>query len=78
MHDASAAAMERWLALLERDAATARANGELPAGSRPADIAFELNALASATNNAFQLHRDPAVFGRARRLMRKVLAKPLA
>jgi hypothetical protein len=47
--------------------------GDLPADAGPADVAFELNALAAAASYGFQLWRDPEVFARARRSMRRVL-----
>jgi AcrR family transcriptional regulator len=73
LRDATAATMKRWLAALEREAAIAIEAGDLPADADPADIAFELNALAAAASYGFQLWRDPEVFARARRSMRGVL-----
>ncbi len=73
LRDAVAGVMKRWLGALEREAAVALDAGELPAGTEPADIAFELNALAAAASYGFQLTRDPAVFGQARRSMRRAL-----
>jgi AcrR family transcriptional regulator len=73
LRDAVAEVMKRWLGVLEREAAVARDEGDLPAGSDPADIAFQLNALAAAASYGFQLWRDPEVFARARRSMRAVL-----
>ena len=75
MRDAVAATMKRWLGALEREAATAIEAGELPADADPADVAFELNALAAAASYGFQLWRDPEVFERARRSMRRVLQR---
>jgi AcrR family transcriptional regulator len=74
LRDAVAAVMKHWLGVLEREAKRAIDAGELPAGSDPADIAFELNALAAAASYGFQLWRDPEVFARARRSMRRALA----
>ena len=65
--------MERWLDVLEREVATAIEAGELPADTEPADVAFQLNALAAAASYGFQLSRDREVFGRARRSMRRAL-----
>ena len=73
LRDAVARTMELWLAILEREAATAIESGELPAGADAADVAFELNALAAAASYGFQLRRDPQVFARARRSMRRAL-----
>jgi AcrR family transcriptional regulator len=66
--------MKRWLGLLEREAATAIESGELPPDTDPADVAFQLNALAAAASYGFQLWRDPEVFARARRSMSRILA----
>ena len=73
LRDAVAATMSQWLRVLEREAAAAVAAGELPADTDPADVAFQLNALAAAASYGFQLWRDPEVFTRARRSMRGVL-----
>ncbi len=73
LRDEVAQIMERWLEALRRDAAVAIEAGDLPAGTDPADVAFELNALAAAASYGFQLWRDPVVFARARRSMRRVL-----
>jgi AcrR family transcriptional regulator len=73
LRDLVAETMERWLGVLEREAATAIDAGELPSDTDPADVAFQLNALAAAASYGFQLWRDPKVFERARRSMRRVL-----
>jgi AcrR family transcriptional regulator len=73
LRDAVAETMELWLGTLEREAAVAIEAGDLPAGTDPADVAFELNALAAAASYGFQLSRDKQVFARARRSMRRVL-----
>jgi AcrR family transcriptional regulator len=75
MRDAIAKTMRQWLRVLEREARTAIDAGDLPADTDPADVAFELNALAAAASYGFQLWRDPEVFARARRSMRRVLRK---
>jgi AcrR family transcriptional regulator len=73
LRDEVAKTMELWLEVLRREAARALDAGDLPAGTDPADIAFELNALAAAASYGFQLWRDPKVFDRARRSMRRAL-----
>ena len=73
LRDATAETMKRWLGALEREAAIAVEAGELPAQTEPADVAFELNALAAAASYGFQLWREPEIFERARRSMRRVL-----
>jgi AcrR family transcriptional regulator len=75
LRDAVARIMDRWLEVLRREAALAAEDGDLPPGADPADIAFQLNALASAASYGFQLWRDPEVFARARRSMRRALGQ---
>ena len=73
LRDAVSDVIKRWLGVLEREVARAIDAGELPADTEPADVAFELNALAAAASYGFQLSRDPEVFARARRSMRRAL-----
>jgi AcrR family transcriptional regulator len=73
LRDAVAKTMEIWLGTLKREAERAIEADELPAGANAADLAFELNALAAAASYGFQLWRDPEVFARARRSMRRAL-----
>jgi AcrR family transcriptional regulator len=75
LHDAVARTMKRWLSVLEHEVAVAIDAGELPAETRPADVAFTLNALAAAASYGFQLNRDPSVFDVARRSMRRALSQ---
>jgi hypothetical protein len=70
--------MRHWLGLLEREAATAIANGELVDTLDPKGVAFTLNALAVGANCHYQLHRDPRALTRARRAMAAVLSRPAA
>lgn len=65
--------MNRWLRVLEREAAAAIENGELALSADPEDIAFTINALAVGANCHYQLHRDPRALKRARRTMALVL-----
>jgi AcrR family transcriptional regulator len=66
-------AWARWLRLLEGEAQTAIDSGELPVGSDPAQIAFELNAIVMGLNHARQLHGDRAAPLHARRAVERVL-----
>jgi AcrR family transcriptional regulator len=75
MRDEVARTMKGWLEVLEREATKALEAGELPPDTDPADVAFQLNALAAAASYGFQLWRDREVFERARRSMRRVLAQ---
>ena len=76
IRDEVATTMKRWIAVLEREATAAIEAGDLPADTDPADLAFQLNALAAAASYGFQLWRDPEVIERARRSMRRVLGSP--
>ena len=73
LRDNVVATMDRWLGVLEREVAIAIEAGELPADTEAADVAFQLNALAAAASYGFHLSRDPEVFARARRSMRRAL-----
>ena len=73
LRDDVARTMDRWLGVLEDEVSVAIDAGDLPAGTEPADIAFQLNALAAAASYGFQLSRDREVFARARRSMRRAL-----
>jgi AcrR family transcriptional regulator len=74
LRDAVAKTMKRWLGVLEHEVAAAVEAGDLPAGTKPRDVAFQLNAIAAAASYGFQLSRDPEVFAVARRSMRGLLA----
>ena len=73
LRDAVAGCMERWLGVLEREVDLAIDAGELAADTEPADVAFQLNALAAAASYGFQLSREREVFTSARRSMRRAL-----
>jgi AcrR family transcriptional regulator len=73
LRDVVAGSIDRWLGVLEREVVLAIDAGELPSDYEPADVAFQLNALAAAASYGFQLSRDPEVFARARRSMRRAL-----
>ena len=73
VHDAIAAALARWLDALAGEVRTAKRAGDLPRGTDPAGVAFQLNALAMGTNQAIQLHRDPRAGARGRATMRALL-----
>jgi AcrR family transcriptional regulator len=74
LRDQVASTMDRWFRLLEDEVSVAIDAGELPAGTEPADVAFQLNALAAAASYGFKLSRDPEVFARALRSMRRALS----
>jgi AcrR family transcriptional regulator len=74
VRDATRKAWARWLRVLEGEARTAIEAGELPRDRDPAQIAFELNGIGMALNNALQLHEDRAGVGRARRAFEHALS----
>ncbi len=74
VHDAVKLALNRWLRVLDTEAATAVTAGELPSETDPAEVAFTLNALAVGTNCDYQLHGDVRSLERGRRAMATVLA----
>lgn len=76
VHETVAETMRLWGAVLERDAARAVADGDLPADAVPADVAFALNALASSASTTYCLHGDAEVFAQARRVMHRTLGRP--
>ncbi|MDA0171392.1 TetR/AcrR family transcriptional regulator [Solirubrobacter taibaiensis] len=73
VRDVIATAMRAWGAELETHAGIALRQGELPDGTDPAQLVFELGAFATRANALFQLYRDPAVFERARVAVTKAL-----
>ncbi|MDX6669621.1 MAG: hypothetical protein QOK04_3001 [Solirubrobacteraceae bacterium] len=76
LHDDVAAAVERWLGVLEAEARLAREAGDLPADRDPADVAFELHSLASGGSVAGRLIGDAAALDRTRAAMRRSLELP--
>lgn len=76
LHDDVAAVVRRWLGVLEAEARHAHDAGDLPAGRDPADVAFELHALASGGSVAARLLGDPAALDRTHRAMRRAACLP--
>jgi AcrR family transcriptional regulator len=66
VRDAIASASREWRSELVEQAKLARKQGEIPADTDPAQLVFELNALATAANAAYQLHGDRRAFRQAR------------
>ena len=75
LHDDVAAAVTRWLGVLEAEARTAREAGDLPADRDPADVAFELHSLASGGSVAGRLVGDDAALDRTRAAMRRAIGR---
>lgn len=73
LRDDVVAVVERWLGVLEAEAATARDAGDLPPDRDPADVAFELHSLASGGGVAGRLVRDARGLDRTHAAMRRTL-----
>jgi AcrR family transcriptional regulator len=74
VRDRIAECQDQWMATLERAAREATAMGELPDGSDPRQLAFELEAALLSANWYFHLYSDATYFDRARRAVRARLA----
>lgn len=76
VHDALASFTRRWRRVLEAEIQQAVENGDLPADTDPEQAAFSLEALASGTNPARQLHGDTRAGEWCLRAMHAVLGVP--
>jgi hypothetical protein len=75
VRDSVARALNLWDRVLAREAAIAVDRGEFPAGTDPAQVAFEIAAVAQGVNQARQARDDPQAAARGRRAMDRVLAR---
>jgi AcrR family transcriptional regulator len=66
VRDRIAECQQQWMNTLERAAQEAQARKQLPLGSDPQQLAFELEGALLTANWYFHLYADPAYFGRAR------------
>jgi AcrR family transcriptional regulator len=66
VHDEVARVQQQWRDLLLREAETAVDKRELPSGSDPAQVAFELGVILAGTNIVSVLHDDSLAVRRAR------------
>lgn len=73
VRDALAAARREWVGMLARLVAEAVAQGHLPAGTDPDQLAFELNALGRAANSEAVLTADDLPYAQARTAIRSRL-----
>jgi hypothetical protein len=64
--------------VLAREARRAVADGDLPRGTDPDDVAFGMNAVAMGVNQARHLAGDPDAPARGWRAMRTLLHAPRA
>ncbi|HVN49825.1 MAG TPA: TetR/AcrR family transcriptional regulator [Acidimicrobiales bacterium] len=73
VHDEVARVQRQWADLLEREATTAVDSGELPAGTDPQQLSFELGVILAGTNIVSVLHDDLGAVERARSAVRRAL-----
>ena len=78
VRDAVAAMHGEWMAVLAGEARRAIADGDLPRGTVPEDVAFTMNAIAMGVNQARHLAGDADAPGRGWRAMRALLGAPRA
>ncbi len=74
VHDEVARIQQQWRDLLEREAKTAVEHDELPVGTDPGQLAFEMGVILAGTNLVSVLHDDLAVVARARSAVRSRLS----
>jgi AcrR family transcriptional regulator len=74
VHDEVARIQQQWRDLLGREAGVALERGELPVGTDPQQLAFELGVILAGTNIVSVLHDDLAVIERARSAVRSRLS----
>jgi AcrR family transcriptional regulator len=73
VHDRVAAYQGEWRELLARSAREAVSEQDLPRGTDPDQLAFELGAILAGTNIISVLHADEAAIARARHEVRQRL-----
>jgi AcrR family transcriptional regulator len=73
LHDRVAQVQQEWRDLLLQQCRHAAERDELPAGTDPEQLAFELGALLAGTNVIAVLHDDPEAIQRARSAVRSRL-----
>ncbi len=74
VRDRIAECQQEWMTTLELAAQDARARKQLPAGSDPQQLAFELEGALLTANWYFHLYADPGYLSRARRAVQARLA----
>lgn len=73
VREAVSGGLQRWRTVLVAEARRAIADGDLPSDADAEQVAFELSAVAMATNQAIQLHGDPLAPDRARLAIHRIL-----
>jgi AcrR family transcriptional regulator len=76
VHDEVARIQQQWRDLLQGEAQSALAAGEVAGGLDPAQLAFELGVILAGTNIVSVLHDDIAAISRARAAIHQRLAIP--
>ncbi|MEO3874472.1 TetR/AcrR family transcriptional regulator [Nonomuraea sp. B12E4] len=66
VRDAVESRFDAWLGRLRKEAGRAVEAGDLPAGTDPGQLVFELMGLLMALNHTLQLHHDPRAADHAR------------
>jgi AcrR family transcriptional regulator len=74
VHDDVARIQQQWRDLLQAEAQTAVANGEIGTDTDPGQLAFELGVILAGTNIVSVLHDDLTVIARARTAVQRLLA----
>jgi AcrR family transcriptional regulator len=74
VHDEVARVQQQWRDLLAAEARAAAGKGELPDGTDPAQLAFELGVILAGTDIVSVLHDDIDAISRARTAIRTRLA----
>ncbi|SDK50132.1 TetR/AcrR family transcriptional regulator [Nonomuraea jiangxiensis] len=74
VRDAVEGRFDAWRGRLLKETRRAVEAGDLPAGTDPGQLVFELMGLLMALNHTLQLHHDPNAAGHARRAVRTRLA----
>ena len=76
IRDRLVAAQAEWRSLLASVVAAAVGEGDLPKGTDPAQIAFEIVGIGSAFHQTYRLFHDPSAYARALTAFRRLLSHP--
>lgn len=76
VRDALAEALDRFDVAMRREVGNAVEAGELPQGTDPAQIVFELRGVVMVTNQQLQLQDDGGAGERAKAAVRRILSAP--
>lgn len=76
VRDAVDRTLRLWEGVLEHEVEVAVGKGELPENTDPAQVAFEIHAIAQGVNQARQLRSDPKARDRGAAAFRRILDSP--